>query len=144
MGRCLLLAVVVAASGCKAELDDPNALASDGGTTGGDGPRADSAIDAFVLGPWGTPAKVTGASTIAIEDDGTLSPNQLELIFDRFYRAQKGDRVRAGTGLGLAICRKLVRRMYGRIWVSDRDDGANGTSVRFALPKGEAGAPQLP
>src|SRR3977135_142230 len=38
------------------------------------------------------------------EGDG-IPPGDLEHIFDKFYRAEKGDRVRAGTGLGLAISR---------------------------------------
>src|SRR5204862_1241635 len=42
-----------------------------------DGPGA----DAFMLGPWGTPAKVPGASTAAAEDDGTLANGGLELVF---------------------------------------------------------------
>jgi Tol biopolymer transport system component len=79
MGRRLLLALVVA-SGCKAELDDPNALHGDA-AIGGDSGASDAASDAFSLGAWGTPTKVPGASTAAIEDDATLSPNQLELVF---------------------------------------------------------------
>jgi two-component system, OmpR family, sensor histidine kinase KdpD len=34
----------------------------------------------------------------------------LEHIFDKFYRVEKGDQVRAGTGLGLAISRGFVER----------------------------------
>lgn len=34
-----------------------------------------------MLGAWGTPAKVPGASTAAIEDDGTLANGGLELVF---------------------------------------------------------------
>ena len=39
----------------------------------------------------------------------------VERIFDKFYRARKGDRVRAGTGLGLAIARGFVEAMGGTI-----------------------------
>ena len=39
------------------------------------------------------------------------SAGDLEQIFDKFYRAQKGDHVRAGTGLGLAISRGFVEAM---------------------------------
>ena len=44
------------------------------------------------------------------EGDG-IPPADLERIFDKFYRVQKGDQVRAGTGLGLAISRGFVEAM---------------------------------
>ena len=43
-------------------------------------------------------------------------------IFDKFYRAQKGDHVRAGTGLGLAISRGFVEAMHGTISAANRTD----------------------
>ena len=46
------------------------------------------------------------------EGDG-IPAGDLEHIFDKFYRAQKGDQVRAGTGLGLAISRGFVEAMHG-------------------------------
>ena len=46
------------------------------------------------------------------EGDG-IPPADLEHIFDKFYRAEKGDRVRAGTGLGLAISRGFVEALHG-------------------------------
>ena len=48
------------------------------------------------------------------EGDG-IPPADLERIFDKFYRAQKGDQVRAGTGLGLAISRGFVEALHGTI-----------------------------
>ena len=47
------------------------------------------------------------------EGDG-IPPADLEHIFDKFYRAEKGDRVRAGTGLGLAISRGFVEALQGQ------------------------------
>ena len=46
------------------------------------------------------------------EGDG-IPPDDVERIFDKFYRAQKGDQVRAGTGLGLAISRGFVEALQG-------------------------------
>jgi signal transduction histidine kinase len=71
---------------------------------------------------------------VDVSDNGPgIDPEAREKVFDLFYRGPRS--ANAGTGLGLAICRKLVRRMHGRIWVEDRSDGAPGASVRFALPK---------
>ena len=50
------------------------------------------------------------------------SAGDLEHIFDKFYRAQKGDQVRAGTGLGLAISRGFVEAMHGTITAANRTD----------------------
>ena len=53
------------------------------------------------------------------EGDG-IPPADLEHIFDKFYRVQKGDQVRAGTGLGLAISRGFVEAMHGTITAANR------------------------
>ena len=55
------------------------------------------------------------------EGDG-LPPGDVERVFDKFYRARKGDRVRAGTGLGLAIARGFVEAMRGTITAANRTD----------------------
>ena len=53
---------------------------------------------------------------LQVLDEGEgIPPAELESIFDKFYRAQKGDQVRAGTGLGLAISRGFVEAMHGTI-----------------------------
>ena len=49
------------------------------------------------------------AVRLQVLDEGEgIPPDDLERIFDKFYRVQKGDQVRAGTGLGLAIARGFV------------------------------------
>ena len=53
---------------------------------------------------------------IVVEDDGPGIPREdLQRVFDPFFRATRTDRVAAGSGLGLAICRGLVQAMGGRI-----------------------------
>lgn len=79
MGRCLV-GLALLAGACSARLaDDPNAT-PDGGT---DGSQAiDAAPDAFVLGAWGSPTMVGGASSTTVgEDDGILSSTTLEMVF---------------------------------------------------------------
>jgi K+-sensing histidine kinase KdpD len=44
-----------------------------------------------------------------VRDEGPgIAPAALERLFDKFYRADEGDRRRAGTGLGLAIAKGFV------------------------------------
>ncbi len=68
------------------------------------------------------------------EGDG-IPPGDLEHIFDKFYRAQKGDRVRAGTGLGLAISRGFVDAMDGTITATNRTDRTGAVfTIRLPIP----------
>jgi len=58
---------------------------------------------------------------LQIVDEGEGIPQgDLEHIFDKFYRVQKTDHVRAGTGLGLAISRGFVEAMQGTITAANR------------------------
>jgi two-component system sensor histidine kinase KdpD len=64
-----------------------------------------------------------GAVRLQVLDEGAGIPaSDLERIFDKFYRVQKGDQVRAGTGLGLAISRGFVEAMRGTIVAQNRTD----------------------
>ena len=68
------------------------------------------------------------------EGDG-IPPADLEHIFDKFYRAEKGDRVRAGTGLGLAISRGFVEALQGQITAANRSDRAGAVfAIRLPVP----------
>jgi len=71
---------------------------------------------------------------LRVLDEGEgIPPEELEQIFDKFYRARKVDRVRAGTGLGLAISRGFVEAMEGAIWAENRTD-RNGAVFTIRLP----------
>jgi len=71
---------------------------------------------------------------IRILDRGEgLPENDLERIFDKFYRVQARDRQRAGTGLGLAICRGFLETMNGTITAANRSDG-KGAAFTITLP----------
>ncbi len=69
---------------------------------------------------------------VADEGDG-IPPGELESVFDKFYRAQKGDHVRPGTGLGLAISRGFVEAMHGTIVAANRGD-RSGAVLTISLP----------
>jgi two-component system sensor histidine kinase KdpD len=59
----------------------------------------------------------------------------LEHIFDKFYRVEKGDQVRAGTGLGLAISRGFVEAMHGTIAAANRTDRTGAVfAIRLPIP----------
>jgi two-component system sensor histidine kinase KdpD len=68
------------------------------------------------------------------EGDG-IPPSELESVFDKFYRVQKGDRVRPGTGLGLAISRGFVEAMRGTISAANRSDRSGAVlTIRLPIP----------
>jgi two-component system sensor histidine kinase KdpD len=74
---------------------------------------------------------------LQVLDEGDGVPaTDLERIFDKFYRARKGDQVRAGTGLGLAISRVFVEAMGGTIAAANRADGPGAVfTVTLPIPK---------
>jgi two-component system sensor histidine kinase KdpD len=74
---------------------------------------------------------------LRVLDEGSgIPPGDLEHIFDKFYRAQKTDQVRAGTGLGLAISRGFVEAMNGTIIAANRTDRSGAAfTIRLPIPR---------
>lgn len=74
--------------------------------------------------------------TLQILDEGAgISEEELERVFGKFTRAQKGDSVQAGTGLGLAICRGFIEAMGGSIVVGNRSDRTGAVfTIKLPLP----------
>ena len=90
----------------------------------------------------GTAIRVQGFSDaqvvgLQILDEGPgFSAADRERVFDKFYRAAKGDAVRAGTGLGLAIARGFVEAMGGAITAGNRSDHRGAVlTVTFPRPQ---------
>jgi two-component system sensor histidine kinase KdpD len=75
--------------------------------------------------------------SLQIIDEGNgIPPGELESVFDKFYRAQKGDHVRPGTGLGLAISRGFVEAMHGTISAANRSDRSGAVmTIRLPIPE---------
>ncbi len=72
---------------------------------------------------------------ITVTDEGPgLPADDLERVFDKFYRVSRGDRQRAGTGLGLAICRGFVEALGGTIHARNRPD-RSGAVFTVTFPR---------
>jgi signal transduction histidine kinase len=77
----------------------------------------------------------------AVSDNGPgLGEEELEHVFDRFWRAQSGETQEVGgTGLGLAIAKSLVELHGGAI--SANSIQGKGATFRFVLPIAKDGRP---
>ena len=83
---------------------------------------------------WRTDAAVQ----LRVLDEGPGIPTtELDHIFDKFYRVQKADQVRAGTGLGLAISRGFIEAMHGIITAANRTDRSGAAfTITLPIPRG--------
>ena len=79
-------------------------------------------------------AATDGGASFTVRDDGVgIDPDELEHVFDRFYRGTRRPEERAGgSGLGLAIARSIVDMHHGRVSISSTPDV--GTEVLVTLP----------
>jgi signal transduction histidine kinase len=91
---------------------------------------------------WVTARRKAGTCVVRIADNGKGIPVALRRkIFGRFVRVgEELERETPGTGLGLYIVRTLVRRLRGKVRVSDHEDGP-GTVFEVILPAHESLAP---
>ena len=68
----------------------------------------------------------TGRLTIAVRDHGPgLPPDEMERIFERFYRGSGTRQDRFGSGMGLAITRGLLAIQGGRITAANHPEGGS-------------------
>ncbi|WP_322819181.1 ATP-binding protein [Tepidiforma sp.] len=71
--------------------------------------------------------------TVAVLDEGPgVPPDDLERIFERFYRSDRTASIAPGAGLGLTVCRRLIAGMGGSIHAELRPEG--GLAVICRLP----------
>ena len=70
---------------------------------------------------------------VEVTDSGDgVPPEELDQIFDTFFRSEKTSGKAPGQGLGLTVCRKLVEAQGGKIWA--RNNPGGGFSVGFSFP----------
>jgi PAS domain S-box-containing protein len=98
--------------------------------------------NAVKYSPGGGPVRI-GADLMddyihfTVEDRGIgMTPDQVDRVFDRFYRADASDTAVGGIGLGMNIVKHIITAHGGSIWVESAP-GA-GTTVSFLLPAGTA------
>jgi len=73
---------------------------------------------------------------ISIADIGIgMTKEQIERIFDEFYKADSARHDIQNTGLGMSICKRIVEKHGGSIWVESPGPG-KGTTVFFTLLTG--------
>ena len=73
--------------------------------------------------------------TVGITDQGPgLTPEQLEQVFERFYRVDPSrSRALGGSGIGLAIAKALAKAMGGRVLAESGGPG-KGATFRVVVP----------
>lgn len=94
--------------------------------------------NAAKYGPAGGPIRIEGALVdgyveIRVLDVGPgIGDDDLERVFELFYRSRETASRVSGAGIGLFVCRQLVELMGGRIWCRPRPEG--GSEFGFTLP----------
>ena len=86
-------------------------------------------------------SRVGAEIEFAVSDDGPgLGEEELDHVFERFWRAQSGEtQAVGGTGLGLAIAKSLVELHGGDITAQSKP--GKGATFTFVLPVAKDGRP---
>ena len=75
--------------------------------------------------------------TISIKDTGLgMDSEQIELVFDEFYKVDDSRHELDSSGLGLTITKKIIEKHGGKIWVESKGKG-KGSTFYFTLKKGK-------
>jgi len=94
--------------------------------------------NAVKYSPAGGEIQVNGRPTengyqMTVTDQGIgMTPDQVERVYEKFYRCNQSNTSVGGTGLGMTIVKGIIEAHGGQIWI-DSELG-QGTSVHFLLP----------
>jgi len=81
--------------------------------------------------------KKDGFVKLSIKDAGIgITPEDINRIFDEFYKADESRHELDSSGLGLSICKRIVERHGGRIW-AESDGKGKGSTFYFTLKLSE-------
>jgi signal transduction histidine kinase len=64
-----------------------------------------------------------------------MTEEQIDLVFDEFYKVDKSRHEMDSSGLGLSICKRIVEKHGGKIWVESVGPG-KGSTFYFTLKLG--------
>jgi len=79
-----------------------------------------------------------GLIRVTVEDTGVgIPPEDVEHVFDKFYRVEANKTVAKGTGLGLNLVKQIVERVHGGTVFVESTVG-EGSTFGFTLPLGAA------
>ncbi len=79
---------------------------------------------------------------VSITDEGIGIPkNDLEKIFERFYRVPGIPSTYSGTGIGLFICSKVIKWHGGKIWAESTR--GKGSTFYFTIPVKTGNCPSV-
>jgi len=74
-----------------------------------------------------------GDYEVTVKDEGIgMTPEQVKMIFEKFYRVDASDMGVEGTGLGMTIVKYIVEAHKGEIKVES--EPGKGTAVTFTIP----------
>jgi signal transduction histidine kinase len=74
-----------------------------------------------------------GYCRLSISDQGIgMTPDQLEKIYDKFYRVDATNTAISGTGLGMTIVRYLIEAQAGEVCIDSVPD--QGPTVHLRMP----------
>jgi len=74
---------------------------------------------------------------VTVKDTGIgLTREQIDHIFEEFYKTDNSRHKLDSTGLGLTICKTIIEKHSGKIWADSHGLGT-GTSIHFTVPSEE-------
>jgi len=84
--------------------------------------------------------ELAGTARVSITDTGVgIAENEIEHVFDKFYRVDAHTKQAKGTGLGLNLVKQIIERVHnGRVFVSS--EPGVGSTFGFELPLARAKA----